>query len=131
MTSTDLYTSPKHSSDQQDLINRYKEEAIEVLLSKRGHMGLINHLRSKGLSPDKAKTISFPLFDEAKKSVMRKQLPLIALALGLVIIGLGLPVAMYFMDFGFVVLSSAPFAAGTYLWFKVIRPDRLPENMLK
>ena len=60
--------------DVDQLKEEWITEAVLILRSGRGHMGIINHLRSYGLSPESAKTVSYHVFDKALIRVKRVQL---------------------------------------------------------
>lgn len=103
-------------------------QKAEVLLgSGQGHIALINYLRTQGMSHDDAKKISYDIFDEAKRRLMRSQKGIIALGYFLIFIGIFTPLALLILQARLVVIAAAPVLAGLFVLSKVVRPSRLPE----
>ncbi|MDA9831856.1 hypothetical protein N9C66_11015, partial [Akkermansiaceae bacterium] len=92
-----------------DVREEWIGSAEEILRAGKGHMGIITFLRSKGLRPDEAKKVSYDIFDEAKRRLLRSQLAYRAVAWSLILVGLLLPVALFFlMSGGLVFIAGTP-----------------------
>ena len=107
---------------------RWISEAEIILGAGRGHLGIINFLRSQGMSNDEAKKVSFDIFDEAKRRLMKGQRPQIFLGWFLIALGVITPIALFALQARIVVLSTAPILGGIFLLFKVVKPSRLPKD---
>jgi len=109
-----------------------KEEWIksaEVLLGVgKGHMGIISFLRSKGLTADEAKKVSFDIFDEAKRRLLWSQKGYLILGWFFIALGVLLPVVLLFMQARIVIVAGAPIIGGVILLGRLVNPSRLPED---
>ncbi|MEN8772728.1 MAG: hypothetical protein ABF380_16250 [Akkermansiaceae bacterium] len=103
--------------------------SAEVILGAgKGHMGIITFLRSKGVERNEAKEVSFDIFDEAKRRLMRSQLGYRVVAWGFIALGILLPIALFLLSRGGVLISAVPIIGGTILLGKLVNPARLPEK---
>ena len=113
--------------DVDQLKEEWIAEAVQVLKQGRGHMGIINHLRSHGLSPDAAKTVSYHVFDKALIRLKRAQLLIRITAWILVAIGVLLP--LVFLISGHVVYYAfTPAVFGLGMLSRLPNPKRLPRE---
>lgn len=119
--------SPCKTAD--DVREEWIGSAEEILRAGKGHMGIITFLRSKGLRPDEAKKVSYDIFDEAKRRLLRSQLAYRAVAWSLILVGLLLPVALFFlMSGGLVFIAGTPLIGGGIMLGKLLKPSRLPQK---
>lgn len=103
--------------------------SAEVLLGiGKGHMGVITFLRSKGLGADEAKKVSFDIFDEAKRRLVRSQMGYRIAAWILIALGILLPLILFIMHSRVVIFAAAPIIGGVILLGKLVNPSRLPES---
>jgi hypothetical protein len=112
----------------EDVREEWIKKAEVLLGVGKGHMGIIAFLRSKGLGPDEAKKVSFDIFDEAKRRLMRSQLGYRIVAWGFIALGVLLPTALFVMSRGVVLISAVPIIGGVILLGKLVNPSRLPEE---
>lgn len=119
--------SPQKSAE--DVREEWIRSAEVLLGVGKGHMGIIMFLRSKGLDADKAKRVSFDIFDEAKRRLMRGQRWYRLAAW--IVIGLGvlmLPLIFIFMVPRVAFGAGALMVGGAILLGKLVNPARLPED---
>ena len=107
---------------------RWISEAEIILGAGKGHLGVINYLRSQGMNGDDAKKASYDIFDQAKSRLMRSQLPQTILGWILIAIGVVTPIALFVLQARVVIFSLAPILGGIFVLFKVVKPSRLPEE---
>lgn len=99
--------SPCKTAD--DVREQWTGGAEDIIRAGKGHMGIITFLRSKGLRPDEAKKVSYDIFDEAKRRLLRSQLAYRAVAWSLILVGLLVAFALFFlMSGGLVLLRELP-----------------------
>ena len=120
------YTSPSIDFDEEPIIQRYVPKAEVLLGANRGHLGIINHLRSEGYSDEDARRLSGPIFDRAKAKLMRSQLPLITCSWVLLFFGATIPLVGLLSGRVDVILPLIFLIGGVVLWYKVVRPRRFP-----
>ncbi len=102
------------------------EESVALLASGRGHSGIINMLRLKGMDLEMAQRVSGELFDVAKPRLVKKQRPMLILGWLFILIGILMPIVMFFSGIGYYIVSFAPCALGLTMLSKVHNPERLP-----
>lgn len=100
--------------------------AYALLQAGRDHLGVINQLRSDGLSFEEAKAESYPVFDRAKKRLKRNQLPLRIIAWSLISCGAIAPLALLFGGAAFVIVTAIPIIGGFGILYRLPNPSRLP-----
>ncbi|MGD1979685.1 MAG: hypothetical protein PVJ98_09840 [Akkermansiaceae bacterium] len=104
--------------------------SAEVILGLgKGHMGVIGFLQSKGLPPEKAKAVSYDIFDEAKRRIMKSQRWYRLLARILIIMGFVTMVGgviLFWLRAAFI--GGIPMIGGVMLLGKLVNPSRLPED---
>jgi len=111
----------------EETYKEYVERAEVMLGARKGHIAIINYLRKQGMTPDQAKKMSYPIFDEAKASLMVSQNLFRFVAWFLIIMGIVAPIVMVIRGAGFVIVSGAPLILGGLLLNYLIVPSRLPE----
>ena len=111
----------------QELRASWITNAETILGAGRGHMGVINYLRTEGLSPDRAKEVSYDVFEEAKKRLDRSQRPHRILAWLFIAAGVLTPIVLLVLGRGLVVISAAPIMGGMLLLSKLKNPTALPK----
>ncbi|MGJ8697815.1 MAG: hypothetical protein ACSHYF_15970 [Verrucomicrobiaceae bacterium] len=100
----------------------------EVLLGAgKGHLGVICYLRDEGLAADDAKRVSYDIFDEAKRRLLKSQRVYRFLGWGLIAFGLLGPILLFVLRSQIVIVSAAPLLVGLGFLSKVANPSRLPE----
>jgi len=105
-------------------------EAVSILASHKGHLGIINMLRSYGMSIDAAKRTSFDIFDESKKRLIVAQRPKRFLAYFLILSGILTPIGMLLGGLGLYSFAFMPIILG-FVWLtRLANPSRLPENII-
>ena len=105
-------------------------EAVGILASHKGQLGVINMLRSYGMNIDASKKASFDIFDESKKRLIAAQRPKRFLAYCLMLSGILIPIGMLFTGLGIYIFSFTPLILG-FVWLtKLPNPRRLPENII-
>lgn len=111
----------------KDIREEWVKRAEVLLGVGKGHMGIISFLRSKGLGPDEAKKVSYDIFDEAKRRLMRSQrgyrIGAWVFIVGGVVV-LGAHVFGLLKGFGLAVFLII---GGVLILGKIVSPDRLPE----
>jgi len=112
----------------EKLVSQFSDAALNVLKVGTGQEGIVRYLRYEGFSRQEAVSLSYPLFNDARRRLRRTQLPKAVLAVCMVLLGVGLPIALFIMDLGFVIFSVVPIALGVLLWWSVITPEPLPED---
>ena len=118
---------PDKSSD--DVREEWIRSAEVLLGVGKGHMGIITFLRSKGLDPEKAKRVSFDIFDEAKKRLVRSQRWYRLAAWFFIGMGfLMLPLVFVFKAPRIGIAAGVPMIGGVVLLGKLVNPSRLPED---
>ena len=100
--------------------------AYALLQAGRDHLGVINQLRSDGLSFEEAKAESYLVFDRAKRRLKRNQLPLRIIAWSLIALGSLGPLALLFGGAGFVIVTAIPIVGGFGILYRLPNPSRLP-----
>ncbi len=105
---------------------RWISDAVVKLGAGKGHMGIIAYLRDQKMSPELAKKISYDIFDEAKRRLMRSQLGYRIVGWGLILLGVLLPVGLLLMHSRIIVFSGLPLIGGMILLSKLVNPSRLP-----
>ncbi len=126
MTKTEKEAGGKTAADVRE---EWIKDAVLILGSGKGHMGIIIFLRSKGLAPDQARKVSFDIFDEARRRVWRGQMGYRLLAWTLIALGFLLPVVCFIITSGgLVFVAATPLILGGILLGKQLKPSRLPEN---
>lgn len=124
----DTQRSEENIKTASDVREEWVKSAEVMLGAGKGHMGIITYLRTKGPGPDEAKKISFDIFDEAKRRLMRSQLGYRIVAWGFIALGVLLPIALFVMSRGVVLISAVPIIGGVILLGKLVNPSRLPEK---
>ncbi len=119
------YSLSETEDDHSSLIEKYISRA-DVVLGCKGHLGIINMLRSDGYSVDDAKRLSYPLFDEAFRRIMREQLPLIILARVFFFLGGILPFILLIYNGNLYPILFGLLIVGFMIRQKIIRPSRIP-----
>ena len=105
---------------------RWILRSISILEDGKGHIGIINHLRSQGVSAETAKKISYEIFDHAKNGLKRKQLPHRIIGWTLIAIGILTPIVMFSLKSPTIILSAAPSILGIFILSKLKNPTKLP-----
>jgi len=90
-------------------------------------MGIINHLRSHGLSPDAAKTVSYHVFDKAVVRLKRGQIIQRLAAWVLIAVGVLLPLVLLMTGY-LVYYAFAPAVLGLGMLSRLPNPKRLPRQ---
>ncbi len=127
MNTDDQRKAPENKEELNSLVIKYTHAATNVLKCGTGQEGIVRYLRYEKFSDDDSVSLSYPLFNKAKKRLNRTQMPKAIIAISLMLIGIVGPIILYFSNFGFVVASSIPIIAGYALWRSVIRAKPLPE----
>ncbi|MBK1856582.1 hypothetical protein JO972_16550 [Verrucomicrobiaceae bacterium 5K15] len=102
------------------------QEAVTALARGRGHLGVINMLRSYGMNSHDAKKVSFDIFDAAKAR-LRKLLRWKRLMAWSMI---ALPFILLIFGYGNFIVTLWPLFAGITWLYKLPNPSRLPEEKL-
>ncbi len=123
--------SPYSPPTTSDLTNKDREKQVNhclVLLEMRkDQLAIINYLRKNGYSVEEAKNLSYGLFDQAKKKLMRSQLLTLILAYVFFAIGLIAAFSAFYMGLNIALyLFWMPICFGMFLKTKIINPTRLP-----
>lgn len=121
---------PPISEDELDaFLSKYEHAATNVLRCKTGQEGIVRYLEHvEGFSHEESTRLSYSLYDRAKSRLRRTQIPKLVISLFLLAIGFIGPVVLYFLEFGFVVISGMPIIAGWALLQTVIWPHPLENN---
>ena len=127
MNTDDQRKAPENKEELNSLVIKYTHAATNVLKCGTGQEGIVRYLRYEKFLDDDSVSLSYPLFNKAKKRLNRTQMPKAIIAISLMLIGIVGPIILYFSNFGFVVASSIPIIAGYALWRSVIRAKPLPE----
>ncbi len=117
--------------DEDELIDEKRKmwisRSVDILGSGKGHIGVINFLRTQGLSPDSAKVVSYDIFNQAKARLMRQQLPHRIIAW--ILIGVGAVSAIVLFIMGWVAAYTfVAVGLGLILLFRLPNPKRLPKS---
>lgn len=111
---------------EYDKLEEFISHAEVILGKRRGHLGVINYLVSEGLSHKLAKEMSLPIFDQAKKRIMKKQRLIRYFGFFLIFIGIATPLALIALGGRIVVVSAAPVLGGMFILNRTINPKKLP-----
>ena len=123
MQSENPYITPVTDDELDSFLAKYAHSATNVLRCGTGQAGIVRYLHHvEGFSEEDATRLSYPLFDKAKSCLRRTQVPKMIFAIFLLIIGIAGPIVLYFLDYGFVVISGLPIIAGWALLNSVIKP---------
>lgn len=114
--------------DLQNLRESWIQEAVVVLSIGKGHLGVINMLRSYGMSNDSAMEISYDVFEQARLRLLRMQRGRKLLAWLLILSGMLIPFLMLLSGLGIWYFSFAPMAIGAAMLFKMPNPTSLPRK---
>lgn len=114
--------------DEKEAIRaRWILQSVSILEDGKGHLGIINYLRTQRLTADEAKAASYVIFDGAMICLKRKQFPIRTGAWILIVVGAGTPMAMYFLNKPVIVFTAAPIILGFVLLAKLQKPTKLPQ----
>ncbi len=105
---------------------RWIKQSVSILEDGKGHLGIVNYLRTQRLTPDEAKVVSYVIFDGALTRLRLKQFPIRIFAWLLIFTGAATPIAMYFLNRPVIIFAAAPIVFGFILLAKLQKPTRLP-----
>ena len=122
------YAPPSTDALSNKERDKQVRDCLVLLGAGKDQLSIINYLRKNGYNNEEAKKLSYSLFDEAKKKLMRSQILPRILANGSM--GLGVLIALFVLVMNLEIdtfyLAAIPFCFGLYLRTKVVNPSRLP-----
>ena len=110
-----------------EVFERYVAQAEILLGAGKGHLGIINFLRSDGWEQQKAKELSYPIFDAAAETILRQQKVITIAGWSFIVFGGIAPFIPLMFGYPISYVSAATALLGWFLLGKVVRPARLPE----
>ena len=99
----------------------------DILEEGKGHLGIINMIRSEGVDDDKAKRLSYDVFDEAVSRLRRRRRPHRMIGTILVLVGVFPFFAGALGQQKAMLVSGLPVILGVYMLSRQPRATRLPE----